>query len=514
MKITKAIKQLAIAILIVVSMVACHDNLNVHPENTVLDSQVDYTTTEQMEGLLVGAYAEFQYRWEGWVWKDWSVYLLTTLRGDDVEKGAKGDQKPLGDTDSLKYSNTFWMYNDVWERLYTKVYAVENALDHFNIYKEYGTGLDVVDQYIAEVNVLKAYSLYQLTQVWGDILIPESNAVYDLVDTKLTQREDVLKYISELMAVSIPNLPDLHPVDRSDLRGGVTKHTAYAIKAKVDLDLKDFDAVVESTNEIIKSGWFQLEEDYRNLFLLQGKLNKENLFEMQYFANGNDDASPVMQFEAFGPNNWEPARAGVTWGWGYYEPTTKFIKHMIDREDSVRLEASVLFTNAGINEIRKDPNYAVIPDYISSTTRYGDKIIDNARSKFNSGKHYLPSVQIPDGNTKYGAGKNLIIIRYAEVLLMHAEAITQGASSTEMSALEAINLVRKRAKIDPLLSVTLNDVLDEKYAELAMEWGIRYADMVRYKKYDELSYDGREFSDDKLYLPYPQKQMDLLNGLQ
>jgi starch-binding outer membrane protein, SusD/RagB family len=56
-------------------------------------------------------------------------------------------------------------------------------------------------------------------------------------------------------------------------------------------------------------------------------------------------------------------------------------------------------------------------------------------------------------------------------------------------------------------------VLDEKFAELAMEWGTRYYDMIRYGNYDELSYDGRTFTEDKVYLPYPQSQKDLLQAL-
>jgi hypothetical protein len=52
--------------------------------------------------------------------------------------------------------------------------------------------------------------------------------------------------------------------------------------------------------------------------------------------------------------------------------------------------------------------------------------------------------------------------------------------------------------------------MDEKYAELAMEWGTRFYDMVRLEEYGELSYDGRTFNESKIYLPYPQAQVDLL----
>lgn len=60
----------------------------------------------------------------------------------------------------------------------------------------------------------------------------------------------------------------------------------------------------------------------------------------------------------------------------------------------------------------------------------------------------------------------------------------------------------------PISGVTLDDVIDEKFAELSMEWGKRYYDLIRLNRYDELNYDGRTFTEAKTYLPYPQAQID------
>ena len=132
---------------------------------------------------------------------------------------------------------------------------------------------------------------------------------------------------------------------------------------------------------------------------------------------------------------------------------------------------------------------------------------------FSSGKHYLPSNQLTEGRTDYGQSKNLICIRYAEILLMHAEALTLGATGSGLTADEAVNLVRERADLAPLTGVTHEQVIDEKFAELAMEWGIRFSDMVRLERYEELSYDGRTFTPADIFLPYPQPQVDQLPGL-
>lgn len=183
---------------------------------------------------------------------------------------------------------------------------------------------------------------------------------------------------------------------------------------------------------------------------------------------------------------------------------------MLDRGETTRLETSVLFTNQGIAEIQTDPNYATLPAFISNTTRDGDIIEDNVRTLFSSGKHYLPSTQLTAGRNNYGAGKNMICIRYAEILLMHAEALTHGATSSVMTADQAVNEVRSRAGLAPLSGVTTQQVTDEKFAEMALEWGTRYYDLIRLGDYNELSYDGRTFSADRALLPYPQAQVDAL----
>jgi hypothetical protein len=129
---------------------------------------------------------------------------------------------------------------------------------------------------------------------------------------------------------------------------------------------------------------------------------------------------------------------------------------------------------------------------------------------FVSGKQYLPSDQLTPGRTEYGTNKNFPCIRYAEILLMYAEALTQGATGSAGTADDAVNAVRTRAGLPVISGVTNAQVMDEKFAELAMEWGTRYYDMIRLGTLNELSYEGRTFTPDKTFLPYPQNQVDQL----
>ena len=487
---------------------ACEDNLNDPAENKSFTEGTDYTITEDMDLPLLGLYAGFND-------KGWPNNPLMALRGDDVNAGGLGDQQDFAETDKFNYNKNYWMYNAVWEDEYADIFTSYSAIEQIQLYQEFASNKAVGDQYIAEAKTIRAWLLFNLSRVWGGIFIPENSDPSNLLVANLTSKADVMQFISDQMDEAIPLLPDMRPNERTDIPGGVTKYTALAIKALANLELENYQAVADATSQIISSGGFSLEPDFYELFKIGGKLNNENLLEMQFsdFGLGAGDNKSYL-FAFFGPQGWTPSVTGAGDGWGFWEPSMKYIKFMLDRNENVRLETSVLFTDRGIAEIEKDPNYATLPGWISNTTRSGDQINDYARAMFASGKHYLPSNELTPGRTDYGTNKNFTCIRYAEILLMHAEALTQGASSSVMSADDAVNAVRARAGLAPLTGVSNQQVMDEKFAELAMEWGTRFYDMVRLKKYDELSYEGRTFNADLTFLPYPQNQVDLLPALQ
>jgi len=505
-----SIKQIPIKALLLLSLAffatACADRLNDLPENTAITNTTDYTNTDNMILPLIGAYAEFYTRgWEG--------IPLISVRGDDVNAGGLGDQQDFAECDKFNYNKDYWMYNSLWQVFYSDVFNMQAAMAQIEQYQAYAPNTAVGDQYIAEAKTMEAFLLLQLSRVWGGLLIPNSPDPSDLLTQPLSGKDEVMQYISDRMDEAIPYLPELHPAERTDVPGGVTKYTALAIKALANLELANYQAVADATSQIIASGRFALETDYYELFKTKGKLNRENLLELQYSdfnqASG-DSRNYLMAF--FGPQNWTPKVEGAGGGWGFYEPSFKYISFMLDRGESIRLETSVLFTDRGIAALKEYGGYsdADLPAFVNNTTRSGDRINDYARAYFASGKHYLPSEQLIPGRTSYGSNKNFTCIRYAEILLMHAEALANGANSSSLSAVEAVNEVRARANMPTLSSVTLDEVLDEKMAELGMEWGTRYYDMVRYGRYDELSYDGRSFTEAQIFLPYPQNQVDQL----
>ena len=508
MKSTNIYLKVAAFVVTLFAASSCHDLLDEAPENTSFAGETDYTATNNMILPLIGAYAEFQSR-------GWEDFPLISVRGDDVNAGGLGDQQEFFETDQFNYSNKeYWMYNSVWQNLYSDIYTCHVAIEQIELYKEYAANTALADQYIAEAKTLRAFLLFQLSRVWSDIYIPESSDLSELLVSEVATRDQVMQHISAQMAEAAPLLPALRPNERTDIPGGVTRYTALAIKALADLELKNYQGVADATSAIIESNKFTLYPDFYNLFKVPGKLSDESLLELQYsdFGQGSGTNFSYL-FAFFGPENWTPAVVGAGSGWGFFEPSLKYIKFMIDRNETVRLETSVIFTDRGITELQSDPEYATLPGWISNTTRDGDRFNDFNRAMFSSGKHYLPSNQLTTGRTDYGTNKNMISIRYAEILLMHAEALTSGATGGGMTADQAVNAVRARAGLSNLSNVTLDQVMDEKFAEMAMEWGTRYYDMIRLGRYDDLSYDGRTFNESLIYLPYPQLQVDQLPAL-
>lgn len=499
-------KQLPLLLaLLIILFSGCSHELDQPELNNNFAGGADFSKTEDMIFPLIGVYQQVGAR-------GWEQPLVVATRGDDVN--AAGDQQGLKNMDRYVYDNSFFGSRTLWETYYGDIIGAHTGMEQIERYMEFADedGKALGEQYIAEAKVLRSILLFQLSQVYGAVFIPTSSDLDEFADvTSVPTKEEVMRHISDQMDEAIPHLLDMRPNERTDLPGGVTKYTALHIKALANQELENYQAVADATGEIIASGKFSLFPDFYELFKTPGKLSNESLYEFQYSDFGAGEGDRVGHLYApYGPNGWTPAVAGAGAGWGFFEPSTKYVKFMLDRGEKDRLETSVLFTQRGIDSIINTTSYtaASLPSFMSPTTRDGDRLRDNARHIFSSGKHYLPSNQLIPGRTSYGSNKNYIVYRYAETLLMYAEALIQGASHSAMTADEAVNLVRERAGLAPISGVTLDQLVDEKYAELAMEWGKRFYDMVRLGRYDELSYEGRTFTPDKKFVTYHQDQID------
>ncbi|MFZ0489678.1 MAG: RagB/SusD family nutrient uptake outer membrane protein, partial [Salegentibacter sp.] len=338
MKLFNKISAGSLMVLALLVLAGCSNKLDELELNNDFAGGTDFTKTADMQKSIIGAYAAFQSR-------GWEQPMLIGVRGDDVNAGGLGDQQDFAETDLYNYNKDYWMYNSLWENMYKDIISTHTAMEQIQRFQEYADedGVALGDQYIAEAKVLRGMMLFQLSQVWGGVFIPTSSDTEQLLKVEsLPSKQEVMQHISDQMDEAIPNLPDMRPNQRTDIPGGVTKYTALAIKALANQELENYQEVADATGEIINSGLFSLYPDFYELFKTPGKLNNGILLSLQYsdFGQGEGDREGHL-YDPYGPQNWTPAVAGAGSGWGFYEPSLKFIEFMLDRGEKVRLETSV-----------------------------------------------------------------------------------------------------------------------------------------------------------------------------
>lgn len=486
---------------LLVSVIGCTDKLDLPFEDEAFTSDVDYTIGEDMKLPLLGAYY-------GLYTRGWEGPVTLGIRGDDVN--AAGDQAPMQEQDEFKYLPSHWNLNAVWQNHYNDIINTFTAMDEIEKYREAANNDALTDQYIAECRTIRAYMYLSLAKAFGKLIVIDQ--LDNIQNTPASSKNEVMQYIVNEMNEVIPLLPDMNPNKRSDVRGGITRYTAYALQALAYQEMEDYQGTANAAGAIINSGEYRLSDDYYHLFKRAGKLNDEIILEFQFsdFNTGTGDNFNHL-FAPFGLQ-WTPVRTGAGGGWNFYEPTKKYIKFMLDRGETVRLETSVHWTPSGMTEIQNE--WGTLPAWINNKNREGDAFVDNARKKWGAGKWIQPSTELIQGRTGTGSNKNMIVIRYAEILLVYAEALTRGASGNSLTADQAVNQVRTRAGLNELSGVSTQDVLNEKFAELGTEWGIRYYDMVRTKNTTELSHEGKTFTMDKAYFVIPAPQVAELPQLE
>ncbi|MET3879131.1 RagB/SusD family nutrient uptake outer membrane protein [Chitinophaga sp. OAE865] len=502
-----------IAILLIATVLfsGCSKFLDRPLENQPQATTIDYTDLSLMYQPVSGVYRTAASGTFG----KWISVAIRSSRSDDIEPG-NDDAGQVGihnfQTDVTVKS--YWGINDMWISMYSVVLGANSALaelDKFgkNIAAGDADKTRLLARYQAEVRFYRALAQFWLCRSYGavPILGIESNDPANLGGVGKSSVEDVNKYVISEMDFCIANLEDARPNAAAHV-GGVTKYTALMLKAKAAMDLAGnnngstyWDVVLDCTNQIVNSGKFSLFNDYYQLFKKPGKLCDESILELQYSDFGKSTGDIVISggpgeewgnfFFFQGPEN---TYSPVITGPGWMVPTQKAVDFLKSRNDSVRLKTAIQY--CGINGA--PGTYSVTPD--------GDTISGNAsRKKYFNGKSYTPRSQMTaDRIDYYGANNNIRIMRYAEALLMNAEAKIRKGQSGDAQ----VNLVRNRVKLASISNVTLQQLLDERHAELICEWwGERFNDLLRTDQAATVLpgfIKGRSE-----YIPIPQAQEDV-----
>ena len=373
----------------------------------------------------------------------------------------------------------------MWNQYYGIIKVANSALESLDEYAVYAT-TDAQKatnrSYQGEVKFLRAYAYYRLVQAFGPVTILRSNTQTNLTRSTI---EAVNKYMLEDLEYAYNNCPEVRPNEMAHI-GAVSAYSAKALAAKVYLNMGQYDQVEKLTDDIINSRKFELYGDFYQLFKIPGKLCDESLFECQCtdFGQGSGEMVDADQWFNFqGPSLQGPSIS--VGGWGFIGYSDEFKAWAESRNEDVR--ATTTFLVGG------------------TTTPSGDFIKpqqNSIRTNCWNGKAYTPTNQMTEGRTKYGSNNNIRVLRYADVLLMNAEAKVKLGKNGD----EPFNEVRRRAHMPELTNVTFDQILDERRMELCCEWGERYNDLIRTGKAAEVL-GPKGWTVEKTYYPLPLDQI-------
>lgn len=334
-----------------------------------------------------------------------------------------------------------------------------------------------------EALFMRSLAYFFLVRTWGPVPILENIdqygtdvAVYrNRVDDVYTLIERDLKEAAELLPIAWPE---------SSL-GRATKGAANGILAEMYLTRKDYANAKIYADKVVDSGEYSLMPNYSDNFQHKGGVscdnNNESIFELQW-------VSPPQGEHWYYTNTHQAylAAAGKLTatgdGWSTFIPSVDFI--LAYEDGDLRRKATIM----------EKGNF-----YPELVTKEGGYLVENPMTNNHAGyrKYVVGSQEEWPSVNFMNTDINTHILRYAEVLLIRAEAILgNAASTTDATALEDFNKVRERAGLPALSEITLDDILQERRMELAIESGDRWYDLARIdraKATDILSNTDRAF---------------------
>ncbi|GLB52818.1 membrane protein [Neptunitalea chrysea] len=422
-------------------------------EYEVADSET--VTPEQMVNGVYGYLTDWTYAF--------SYLGVTEIISDNADKGSSstdtGADKDV--LDELTFTTSAGSILAVWQTWYKTIGRATIAI---NYTENYGlTDDSYKERLIGEAKFLRALHYFWLVRSFG--AIPLQHIDY----TERQPVAEVYAFIEQDLQDAIDALPVKSGYDADNL-GRATKGAAQALLSKVYLYEENYQAAYDMANSVISSGEYSLESDYATLWRESTENGVESIFEVQ--ARGEVVAHGVQQYS-------QTQGVRGQFGWGFNVPSQNLLDAFNDAGDDIRRDATIIFAG----ELMWD----------------GTQIISNPENPMYNEKAYS-SANGGSGDTD----KNIRMIRYAEVLLIKAEAAVQ----LGLDAATPLNQVRSRVGLSDITSPDLQDVWNERRLELAFEHD-RWFDLIRTGQAPSaMAADGKTFVTGKHELfPIPNNQL-------
>jgi len=425
--------------------------------------------------------------------REWQVHVfsfigMTDIVSDDSEKGSfPSDGFFLQEVEDFEFTASNTAPLSVWAGYYDGVFRANLAIERIPTVPEMDE--DLRARLLGEARTLRAYFYFNLVRWFGDVPLILEPFPEDFVISR-TDKEAVYAQIIADLEAGTAVLPTKSAYPSADL-GRVTKGTAEALLAKVQLTRGNYQSAFDNALAVINSNQYSLFPSYTRIFSRTGENGPGSIFEVQTAAY--EIGGGGSQY-----NEVQGVRGTPNLGWGFNNPSDDLISAF--EPGDPRREATILY----VGEVLPDGSDVVTGD---------DNIVGE---RFNQ-KAFV--VDHPGGNGN-GPG-NIRIYRYADLLLIAAEALNELDRSGE--ALPYLNQVRARARGNNnniLQDVTTTNqselrtaILRERRAELALEQH-RWFDLVRTGRAAAVMQAlGKNFVVEKHELfPIPQGEIDLSEG--
>jgi len=345
----------------------------------------------------------------------------------------------------------------------------------------------LIDRLKAEIQVIRAKLYIDLVMLFGDVPLSTNElTLEESLELTRTPADEVWNFISSELTAAAAILP----TTQSET-GRITKGAALGLKARALLYAKRYEEAAAAAKEVMDLGVYSLYPSYENMFSYAAQNSNEVILDRQFTQNVNfSNIYDILTPNSIWPqrNDLVPTKQCVDMykmanGQDIMDTTSGFDPYNPYAGRDPRLGYSI-FTLGSVL-----PNGQIYDPRPNSGT--GDAIGSSENSTYSgfNVKKYLTPEDNPDPNN---SGINLILLRYADVLLMYAESKIE-ANDIDQSVLDAINEVRGRPDVNmPAISGTFNQaelrqiVRDERVAELAFE-GLRYFDIRRWRIAEDLT---------------------------
>ena len=456
-------------------MTGCDVDLLNIPQEGVISEENFYKTDEDADEAITAVYNSFRNCYSGDIdWRYCNGFFLKNMMADDLIAGGGWDQPgPQELSQSVTTTTNEWV-KLYYRELYNTIYLTNIVIEKFD------GSTKIQKRNIAEAKFFRAICYFELTTLWGNPPLVDHVLTANEYEQPNSTEAELYAFIEQNLIESIESgeLASKTSMDDKDTGTRVTKEAAQALLGKVYLYQEKWEQAKEQLKEVVDSKKYDLVDDISILFHAAANGCKEYIFENVrhndpnnywggHFGTGQSGAHQILgnwPFSTaffFGPEAYNYYNF-CPQGYAYFNPTTSLYNAFVAEEG----ESGYRLTNS----IKTWEQIVAMNIYMTAASG-----VPNHEGYYRF--KWLPTQEDEDVTTWAGGTQNWPVMRYADVLLMLAEACVQ--SGEQALADESINKVRTRARLPLKSNVTMTDIKKERQLELCME-GVRFLDLRRW----------------------------------